>query len=87
MDGSGIATRLRMTPATAWVRTNASEGVMRLAVLWRWRGWMRAAGEMRLKAFASYQSAWQFAAQADGLHWEAGSRSRLLPSLTHELAP
>lgn len=29
---------------------------------WAARGWHRAAGEARLKAFASYRSAWQFAA-------------------------
>jgi alpha-beta hydrolase superfamily lysophospholipase len=28
---------------------------------WKARGWKRAAGEARLKAFASYRSAWQFA--------------------------
>jgi pimeloyl-ACP methyl ester carboxylesterase len=28
---------------------------------WKHRGWTRAAGEARLKAFASYRSAWQFA--------------------------
>jgi len=28
---------------------------------WKLRGWTRAAGEVRLQAFASYRSAWQFA--------------------------
>jgi pimeloyl-ACP methyl ester carboxylesterase len=32
------------------------------ADVWAARGWTRAAGEMRLKAFAAYRSAWQFAA-------------------------
>jgi pimeloyl-ACP methyl ester carboxylesterase len=32
------------------------------AVEWAAKGWTRAGGEMRLKAFAAYRSAWQFAA-------------------------
>jgi len=35
------------------------------AALWAAKGWTRAAGEMRLKAFAAYRSAWQFAAPGE----------------------
>jgi pimeloyl-ACP methyl ester carboxylesterase len=35
------------------------------ASVWATRGWIRAAGEMRLKAFAAYRSAWQFAAPGE----------------------
>jgi esterase/lipase len=35
------------------------------ADVWSVRGWIRAAGEMRLKAFAAYRSAWQFAAPGE----------------------
>jgi pimeloyl-ACP methyl ester carboxylesterase len=35
------------------------------ANVWAARGWIRAAGEMRLKAFAAYRSAWQFAAPGE----------------------
>ena len=31
------------------------------ADLWKKKGWLREAGEMRMKAFAAYRSAWQFA--------------------------
>ena len=31
------------------------------ADVWKSKGWLREAGEMRMKAFAAYRSAWQFA--------------------------
>jgi len=50
--------------ADSWVRSFASYGDLQdtQADQWARRGWRRAAGEARLKAFASYRSAWQFAA-------------------------
>lgn len=49
--------------ADSWVRSFGDYGHQQSALADRWkqRGWRRAAGEARLKAFASYRSAWQFA--------------------------
>jgi pimeloyl-ACP methyl ester carboxylesterase len=51
----------------SWVRSFANYGdaLDAQASAWLARGWRRAAGEMRLKAFASYRSAWQFAAPGE----------------------
>lgn len=50
--------------ADSWVRAFEHHGALlnAQADTWTTRGWTRAAGEMRLKAFAAYRSAWQFAA-------------------------
>jgi esterase/lipase len=50
--------------ADSWVHSFAAYGRLQdeQADAWSSRGWQRAAGEARLKAFASYRSAWQFAA-------------------------
>lgn len=47
----------------SWVNAFAQYGdyLDQQANTWHAKGWRRSAGEMRLKAFASYRSAWQFA--------------------------
>ncbi|MBZ9780583.1 alpha/beta hydrolase [Pseudomonas sp. REP124] len=47
----------------SWVNAFCDYGdyLERQASEWLAKGWRRSAGEMRLKAFASYRSAWQFA--------------------------
>jgi len=49
--------------ADSWVASFRTYGDVQdaQATTWAKRGWRRAAGEARLKAFASYRSAWQFA--------------------------
>jgi pimeloyl-ACP methyl ester carboxylesterase len=49
--------------ADSWVRSFGAYGDVEdaQATSWAKRGWRRAASEARLKAFASYRSAWQFA--------------------------
>lgn len=49
--------------AASWVHAFSAYGELQeeQAQAWRERGWIREAGEARLKAFASYRSAWQFA--------------------------
>ena len=61
-----IASTIKDGDADSWVNSFADygEGQNALADSWLARGWRRAAGEARLKAFASYRSAWQFAAPA-----------------------
>jgi pimeloyl-ACP methyl ester carboxylesterase len=47
----------------SWVKSFSEYAALQNAQAdaWKARGWKRAAGEARLKAFASYRSAWQFA--------------------------
>jgi len=46
----------------SWVRAFGDYGdkLNRQADAWKEKGWKRSAGEVRLKAFASYRSSWQF---------------------------
>ena len=59
-----VASTIKDGDADSWVNSFAGYGEVQnaLADSWLARGWRRAAGEARLKAFASYRSAWQFAA-------------------------
>jgi alpha-beta hydrolase superfamily lysophospholipase len=58
-----IASKIADGDADSWVQSFAGYGDEQnaLADAWKARGWQRAAGEVRLKAFAGYRSAWQFA--------------------------
>jgi len=62
-----VASTIRDGDPDSWVQSFSAYGQMLdgQAQAWKQRGWTRAAGEMRLKAFASYRSAWQFAAPGD----------------------
>jgi pimeloyl-ACP methyl ester carboxylesterase len=59
-----IASHIADGDADSWI--GAFERQAKLldtqADVWAGKGWTRGAGEMRLKAFAAYRSAWQFAA-------------------------
>ena len=59
-----VASRITDGVADSWVQSFGEYGDTQnvQADVWKQRGWKRAAGEARLKAFASYRSAWQFAA-------------------------
>ena len=59
-----VASRVVDGDADSWVRAFGEYGdtLNAQADAWQQRGWQREAGEARLKAFASYRSAWQFAA-------------------------
>jgi len=58
-----VASRIVDGDADSWVQAFGEYGDAQNAQAdaWKQRGWTRAAGEARLKAFASYRSAWQFA--------------------------
>lgn len=53
--------------ADSWVQAFTKYGDLQneQADTWKNKGWKQAAGEARLKAFASYRSAWQFAAPGE----------------------
>lgn len=58
-----VASQITDGDADSWVRAFDVYGDLQAAQAgqWRARGWRRAAGEARLKSFAAYRSAWQFA--------------------------
>ena len=58
-----IASRITDGDGDSWVRAFGEFGdqLNEQADDWQARGWHRAAGETRLKAFAAYRSSWQFA--------------------------
>lgn len=62
-QASYIATRIKDGDADSWVASFADYGDVQMeqADQWAAKGWQREAGEARVKAFASYRSAWQFA--------------------------
>ncbi|MGC3982971.1 MAG: alpha/beta fold hydrolase [Steroidobacteraceae bacterium] len=59
-----IATQIADGDADSWIKSfgDYADTLNAQADAWAQRGWHREAGEVRLKAFASYRSAWQFAA-------------------------
>ena len=59
-----VAAQIIDGDAESWVDAFAAHAALQQqqADTWAARGWRREAGEARLKAFASYRSAWQFAA-------------------------
>jgi len=59
-----VASKIVDGDPESWVRSFTSYGELQdaQAEAWKARGWKRAAGEARLKAFAAQRSAWQFAA-------------------------
>ena len=59
-----VASQIADGDGDSWVRAFSSYADLMTtqAETWKQRGWKRATGEMRLKAFAAYRSAWQFAA-------------------------
>jgi pimeloyl-ACP methyl ester carboxylesterase len=59
-----IASHITDGNADSWIHAFEQQAKLldRQADVWVARGWTRAAGDMRLKAFAAYRSAWQFAA-------------------------
>lgn len=59
-----VASRIIDGDADSWVRAFADYGQLQdeQAETWARRGWRQAAGEARLKAFAAFRAAWQFAA-------------------------
>ncbi|MEJ8857575.1 alpha/beta fold hydrolase [Variovorax robiniae] len=59
-----VASTITDGDADSWVQAFSRYGDLQNAQAdtWKAKGWKQAAGEARLKAFASYRSAWQFAA-------------------------
>lgn len=62
-----VASQITDGDADSWSRAFESQGIAqsRQADEWQRRGAIRAAGEMRLKAFVCYRMAWQFVAPGE----------------------
>ncbi|MGC1779324.1 MAG: hypothetical protein WBB34_15400, partial [Xanthobacteraceae bacterium] len=62
-----VASKIIDGDGDSWMQAFSSYGdvLNAQADAWKERGWRRAAGEARMKAFASYRSSWQFAAPGD----------------------
>lgn len=62
-----VASKITDGDGDSWVQAFGAYGDLMntQADAWKQRGWQRAAGEARLKAFASYRSSWQFAAPGE----------------------
>ena len=62
-----IASKIKDGDADSWVKSFTDYGQLmnNQADQWLSQGWQREAGEMRLKAAASFRSAWQFAPVGD----------------------
>ncbi len=62
-----IASQITDGEPDSWVKAFSVYGdaMNAQAAAWRAHGWTRAGGEARLKAFAAYRSAWQFAGPGD----------------------
>lgn len=58
-----VASRITDGDGDSWMRAFSEYGDMQNAQAdaWKRKGWLREAGEARMKAFAAYRSAWQFA--------------------------
>jgi pimeloyl-ACP methyl ester carboxylesterase len=62
-----VAAQIEDGDGDSWARAFERQGIVQndQADMWQQRGWTRAAGEARLKAFASYRLAWQFVAPGE----------------------
>jgi pimeloyl-ACP methyl ester carboxylesterase len=71
----------------SWVQAFSNYGATldAQAEVWKARGWKREAGEMRLKAFASYRSAWQFALAGESFHANYAAHKKAFASAMSEL--
>jgi pimeloyl-ACP methyl ester carboxylesterase len=62
-----VASNIQDGDPDSWVKAFHDYGRLQdaQAHAWKAKGWHRAAGEARLKAFSAYRSAWQFAGPGD----------------------
>lgn len=63
-----VASQITDGDGDSWMRAFSAYGdqLDAQADAWKRKGWLREAGEVRMKAFAAYRSAWQFATPGEG---------------------
>jgi pimeloyl-ACP methyl ester carboxylesterase len=83
-----VAAEIEDGDGDSWARAFERQGIVQndQADVWRQRGWTRAAGEARLRAFASYRSAWQFVAPGERFVTLYRAHQRLFDQAMIELA-
>jgi pimeloyl-ACP methyl ester carboxylesterase len=83
-----IASHITDGDADSWIRAFERQAKLldTQAELWAAKGWTRAAGEMRLKAFVAYRSAWQFAAPGEMFNRLYGLHRAAFATAVRELA-
>jgi pimeloyl-ACP methyl ester carboxylesterase len=83
-----VGSEIQDGDGASWVAAFARYGDAQNAQAdaWRQRGWRRAAGEARLKAFASYRSAWQFAPLGEAFRALYGKHQVAFARAMEELA-
>ena len=83
-----IASHITDGDADSWIRAFEQQAKLldTQADLWAAKRWTRAAGEMRLKAFAAYRSAWQFAAPGETFNRLYGLHRAAFATAVRELA-
>ena len=83
-----IASHITDGDADSWIRAFEQQAKLLDAQADEWaaKGWTRAAGEMRLKAFAAYRSAWQFAAPDETFNRLYGLHRAAFATAVRELA-
>ena len=71
----------------SWVRAFSMYGAKldAQADVWKTRGWKQQAGEMRLKAFASFRSAWQFALAGESFDLNYAAHKKAFAAAMNEL--
>lgn len=82
-----VASQIEDGDGESWARAFERQGVVERTQAddWRRRGWTRAAGEARLKAFASYRMAWQFVAPGERFAELYEAQQRLFDEAMREL--
>ena len=71
----------------SWVQAFSKYGATldTQANVWKARGWKQQAGEMHLKAFASFRSAWQFALAGESFDSNYAAHKKAFATAMHEL--
>jgi pimeloyl-ACP methyl ester carboxylesterase len=82
-----VASRIVDGDPDSWVLAFSQYGstLNAQADVWKARGWQRQAGEMRLKAFASYRSSWQFALAGDAFKANYAAHKKAFAAAMTEL--
>lgn len=82
-----VASQITDGDGDSWVRAfnDYAELLDAQADGWKRRGWIRAAGEARLKAFAAWRSSWQFAAPGKVFVEQCAKHQRAFAAAMDEL--
>jgi len=82
-----VASQITDGDSDSWIKAFSDYGdtLNAQADAWKAKGWVRAAGEARMKAFAAYRSAWQFASPGDTFARLVGRHKQAFAQAVQEL--